>query len=117
MGGRAKEDRAQAAQCTEPMVTKPPAIPIASVLLDIEGTTTPIDFVYKVLFPYARTHVKDYLDSHLSVPSVRTDIAGLLEENAEDVRQGLDSPVLAGPVEHVSLDSLEGYVQWLMERD
>ena len=28
---------------------------ISVVLLDIEGTTTPIDFVYKVLFPYARS--------------------------------------------------------------
>src|SRR5262245_2151256 len=35
--------------------------PIRCLLLDIEGTTTPIDFVYKVLFPYARTHVQEFL--------------------------------------------------------
>jgi enolase-phosphatase E1 len=29
--------------------------------LDIEGTTTPVDFVYTVLFPFARTHVAAYL--------------------------------------------------------
>ena len=27
---------------------------LAAYLLDVEGTTTPIDFVYRVLFPYAR---------------------------------------------------------------
>ena len=32
------------------------------ILLDIEGTTTPITFVYDVLFPFARTHAGAYLD-------------------------------------------------------
>jgi len=31
------------------------------ILLDIEGTTTPISFVYDVLFPYARAHVSENL--------------------------------------------------------
>src|SRR2546421_6021125 len=29
---------------------------IRSILLDIEGTTTPIDFDFKTLFPFAREH-------------------------------------------------------------
>ena len=91
--------------------------PIAALLLDIEGTTTPIDFVYNVLFPYARTHVKDYLAAHLSLPSVRADIAGLFEENAEDARRGLNPPLLEGPAERLSLDAVEAYVRWLMDRD
>jgi enolase-phosphatase E1 len=32
-----------------------------AVVLDIEGTTTPIQFVYEVLFPYARAHAAEYL--------------------------------------------------------
>ena len=32
------------------------------VLLDIEGTTTPIAFVHDVLFPYARARVRAYLE-------------------------------------------------------
>jgi enolase-phosphatase E1 len=32
---------------------------IRGILLDIEGTTTPISFVYDVLFPYARAHIHD----------------------------------------------------------
>jgi enolase-phosphatase E1 len=90
---------------------------LAALLLDIEGTTTPIDFVYNVLFPYARAHVKDYLAAHLSLPSARADIAGLFEENAEDARRGLDPPLLEAPVEQVSLDAVEAYVRWLMDHD
>lgn len=36
----------------------------AAFLLDIEGTTTPIDFVAKTLFPYASAHVNEFLDIH-----------------------------------------------------
>ena len=35
--------------------------PIDIILLDIEGTTTPIDFVYKTLFPYVRSHLVEFL--------------------------------------------------------
>jgi len=31
------------------------------ILLDIEGTTTPIAFVTETLFPYARTHLAEFL--------------------------------------------------------
>jgi len=34
---------------------------VCAILLDIEGTTTPLDFVYKALFPYTRSHVKQFL--------------------------------------------------------
>jgi enolase-phosphatase E1 len=91
--------------------------PIAGLLLDIEGTTTPIDFVYDTLFPYAREHAREYLAAHRSLPSVQADIAGLLEENAEDARRGLDPPLIGGSAEHISLDEVEAYVQWLVNQD
>ncbi len=99
------------------MTSQPFTKPVTALLLDIEGTTTPIDFVYNVLFPYARTHVRDYLAASLSLPAVGADIAGLYDENAEDARRGLEPPLLEGPVEQVSLDAVETYVRWLMERD
>jgi enolase-phosphatase E1 len=37
---------------------------IQALLLDIEGTTTPVAFVYDVLFPYARRHLRRYLEAH-----------------------------------------------------
>jgi len=36
-----------------------------SVVLDIEGTVTPVSFVHEILFPYVRNHLKPYLESNL----------------------------------------------------
>nr|BAE40540.1 unnamed protein product [Mus musculus] len=37
---------------------------VTVILLDIEGTTTPIAFVKDVLFPYIKENVKEYLQTH-----------------------------------------------------
>jgi len=50
---------------------------VRAVLLDIEGTTTPLDFVSKVLFPYAQSHARQFLAQHLSSSEVRNDILEL----------------------------------------
>ena len=99
------------------MTLSPLTKQITAFLLDIEGTTTPIDFVYEVLFPYARTHVRAYLEDHLSSEEHRSDIASLLEENAEDARSGLNPPLIERPDEHISIDSIVAYFHWLMDRD
>ena len=99
------------------MTSSPLTKQTTALLLDIEGTTTPIDFVYEVLFPYARTHVRAYLANHLSSEELRSDIASLLEENAEDLRLGLEPPLLRGPADHVLLDDVVAYIHWLMDRD
>lgn len=44
---------------------------IQVVLLDIEGTTTPIDFVTKTLFPYARSRYLSFLQEHSASPDIR----------------------------------------------
>jgi enolase-phosphatase E1 len=38
------------------------------ILLDIEGTTSSIRFVYDVMFPYVRTHLRDYLERAWDAP-------------------------------------------------
>src|SRR5258708_32281751 len=44
---------------------KPPdASKIRALLLDIEGTTTPIDYVFKTLFPFASTRAEEFLRRH-----------------------------------------------------
>jgi enolase-phosphatase E1 len=53
-------------------------------LLDIEGTTTPISFVYDVLFPYARERMSDYITRHGFQPSLRADLRLLAEESRSD---------------------------------
>jgi len=85
---------------------------IRGVVLDIEGTTTPIAFVHDVLFSYARAHVKDYLAKHAARDDVRKDVELLREEHAEDVRNGKQQPTLTGEV-----DSIADYVNWLIDLD
>ena len=36
----------------------------ACILMDIEGTTSSVEFVYDILFPYARANVSNYLLNH-----------------------------------------------------
>lgn len=43
----------------------------AAIITDIEGTTTPIDFVHKTLFPYARARMASYLAAHAQDAAVR----------------------------------------------
>ncbi len=40
------------------------------ILLDIEGTTSSISYVYDVLFPYARQQLSDFLRRHWESPEV-----------------------------------------------
>ena len=37
---------------------------VRGLVLDIEGTTTPVSFVYDVLFPYAEVHLEYWVASH-----------------------------------------------------
>ncbi|MGB0717398.1 MAG: acireductone synthase [Phycisphaerae bacterium] len=41
------------------------------ILLDIEGTTSPIAFVYDVMFPYVRQHLATFLQSHFDDDQTR----------------------------------------------
>ncbi len=47
-------------------ITPPVALDVDAVLLDIEGTTSSIRFVTDVLFPFARRHVRPYLDANFA---------------------------------------------------
>jgi enolase-phosphatase E1 len=81
-------------------------------LLDIEGTTTPIDFVYKVLFPYARAHAEEFLALHRS--ELADDVVGLIGENADDIARGLNPPSISSSA---TVKELAAYVRWLMDQD
>ena len=78
---------------------------IRGVLLDIEGTTTPIAFVHDVLFSYARTHVRDYLEQHLDDAAVRADIS-LLHDDYQGQNYRADD-----------IDAVAAYVNKLIDLD
>jgi enolase-phosphatase E1 len=90
---------------------------VLGILLDIEGTTTPIDFVYEVLFPYARAHVKEYLRQNLHSEQLSDDLVKLREEHEADVTQKLFPPSWRDEPVDARIDSIVDYVLWLMDRD
>jgi enolase-phosphatase E1 len=87
------------------------------ILLDIEGTTTPIDFVYKTLFPFARARVKDYLSRNWDAAEIQAELAQLRAEHSADAAQGLNPPELEGESSIERIDSTVAYIHWLMDRD
>jgi enolase-phosphatase E1 len=81
------------------------------VLLDIEGTTTPISFVHDVLFPYARARVASYLEAMTgSDPEIRHIVEGLQAELEAGSRE-LEARSRKPEADIVS------YAHWLMDRD
>jgi len=86
------------------------------ILLDIEGTTTPIAFVTQVLYPYARTHLRSYLDRHGDAPQYLALVASFRREHAADEAAGETVlPWARGAAD--ARPSVQAYAEWLMDRD
>jgi enolase-phosphatase E1 len=79
------------------------------VLLDIEGTTTPVDFVYGTLFPFARERVLGFLEERGREDGVREDVARLRQEHAAGAG--------GAPPWEDSAAGIAAYVRWLMDGD
>jgi len=91
--------------------------PVRALLLDIEGTTTPITYVHETLFPYARLSVRQFLQQpHLS-ESISADLKALHREHLADVRAALSPPALDSNSPQSELESMVTYIEWLMVRD
>jgi enolase-phosphatase E1 len=76
---------------------------VQAIVLDIEGTTTPIAFVYDALFPFARMHLREYLQNPANAGQLREPLQRLHEEWLVDSDHGHYVPA--------------EYVEWLMDRD
>ena len=78
------------------------------ILLDVEGTTSSISFVYDVLFAHAKAQVGDFLVRYRDDPAVAAAAAGIAA-TAGLTGADLADPVAAGRVAHAAID--------LMNRD
>ena len=58
--------------------------------MDIEGTTTPVDFVYQVLFPFARDHLGGFLQDSWGTEETREFVDLLKTDYQEDLGQHQD---------------------------
>jgi enolase-phosphatase E1 len=113
----------------------PAAGSIAGIVLDIEGTTTPIAFVYDVLFPFARRRLRTYLTNAANRAALREPLRQLRAERAVD-QQTASGPSTASagvadvttgqptittePIdegEQGDVETIARYVDWLMDQD
>ncbi len=91
-------------------------LPFEVLLLDIEGTTTSISFVYDVLFPYARRAVEGFLEAHLE--AVAAEVELLRQEAAAERARGEDAPEIpASGAREAIVAAAAASVRWQMERD
>lgn len=87
---------------------------IKAIVTDIEGTTSSILFVKDVLFPYARAHLADYVQSHRQEPQVQALLGDVgkevgseltLEQTVAQLIQWIDEDKKVTP-----LKSLQGLI-------
>jgi enolase-phosphatase E1 len=95
---------------------------IGAVVLDIEGTTTPIAFVYNVLFPFARQRLRAYLLDPAHRDALREPLRRLREEWTADMNDrscegGDELPRVDARQGDYDLESVAAYVTWLMDQD
>jgi enolase-phosphatase E1 len=78
-----------------------------AIILDIEGTTTPIDFVHEKLFPYAKTRMEAFVRENFE--NLASEVSQLVEEH--------ESYGDAGNLDPGSPDSVSAYLVRLIEID
>ena len=84
---------------------------IKTILLDIEGTSTPIDFVHKTLFPYARKQMHDFLTGNFK--KIQTEIRQLKNEHAKDIAE----EKYAGSFDENFIPEILAYTNFLIDND
>lgn len=106
--------------------------PIQHVVLDIEGTTCPVNFVSDVLFPYARQNLVPFLTRHQSEEPIRNlleEVQTHLQQDPSPIAEALRSEA-PGTVISLSTDAqanqgretlhlatLCRYLDWLIQTD
>lgn len=79
-----------------------------AILLDIEGTTTPIDFVHGTLFPFALARVGRYVESHFG--ELHDEINRLVDEHSHDSTYTV-------PLDPTEPGSVSAYLEYLIGQD
>lgn len=90
-----------------------PAVKV--ILLDIEGTTTPVDYVFGVLFPYAKERAGEFLQRQGQEESVQADLKLLRQEYETERAVGLAEKLPAW--EGDAPAAVVPYIHYLIEID
>lgn len=101
-------------------------VPYKYVLLDIEGTTTPITFVKDIMFPYAAANVEQYLKASWGTIVTISDVTALHNQYLHDLKSGEFASqgmpcwnhfVIDGLVDEATVKETVLYVHWCIEGD
>ena len=84
---------------------------IEAILLDIEGTTTPIDFVHKTLFPFAKEKIAGFVSENFD--SIASEITQLEKEYHTDFK----NQIYGRDFKANSAESVVNYLKFLIEVD
>jgi enolase-phosphatase E1 len=87
------------------------------LLLDIEGTTSSVDFVYKTLFPFSSARVEDYLHEHSAERQISETIESLRSEHAREHANDPQIGEWRGDSAEETIKSAATYVRRLIELD
>jgi enolase-phosphatase E1 len=79
-----------------------------AILLDIEGTTTPIDFVQNTLFPFAKARIAGFVQVNLD--DLKFELGQLAAEHAAET-------TYTGSFRADSPNSVSDYLKYLIEED
>ncbi len=82
-----------------------------AILLDIEGTTTPIDFVHKTLFPFAKAKISEYIEQNFD--AVNHEIEQLETEHKSD----FTNQIYGRDFKKDSPESIANYLNFLIDVD
>ncbi|RLN50073.1 hypothetical protein BBJ29_000901 [Phytophthora kernoviae] len=88
------------------------------VMLDIEGTTTPITFVHDILFPFVTDNAERFLDQTWDASETQADVAALVAQHKQDVTDGVNPPALdAQQNKDKLIEALVHYIKWNVGAD
>ncbi|XP_057505860.1 probable bifunctional methylthioribulose-1-phosphate dehydratase/enolase-phosphatase E1 2 isoform X2 [Actinidia eriantha] len=94
--------------------------PSQCILLDIEGTTTPLSFITGVLFPYAKNNLVKHLVASYDSEETQHDISLLRSQIQRDLEQGIVGALPIAPDymgKEMVIDTLAANMEAMIQAD
>lgn len=88
---------------------------VSAIVTDVEGTTSDIDFVHKVLFPYSRERLPAFLAEHISDPALAPYLSmvsaetGLAADDVDGIADRLQHWI-DEDLKHTALKAVQGMI-------
>jgi enolase-phosphatase E1 len=84
---------------------------IKAILLDIEGTTAPIDFVHQTLFPFAKAKIGEFVETHFD------ELKAEIEQLQIEYRKDFSEQIYGRDFRAGSAESVTNYLKFLIDVD